>query len=302
VSVKAFIDRTAIRVASTLARNVRYFAEGVESRPLAELAPQVSIDLPDITGEGFYQAVGHCGDTEIQPALLVRRWQGWDAPLVMYHHGAAEGGWTFSFDRIFRRRALDSLSVNVVAICATSSQTNREFYTQIRTLAGYTALIAGSAAVAEAMVARHRSRSSAPVVLSGVSLGGVVSCLHAACFGTADGYAPLYAGPNLAEVFIASAYGPMCDESARTRHSDAIRRTLDFGPAFSAGPVERVFPVLGRFDSYFNLQTQSAYYRPENLTVTDQSHSSGATAFGFLRRHILETLEGAKHHVVTDRS
>lgn len=300
MNINAFMDGVGMAVGSTLAKNVRYFSDGVASRPLVELPALVDVEVPDITSEGLIEVAGAVDGADINPAILVQRWIGPQAPLVIYHHGAAEGGFTFSFNRTLRHRSVQG--ANVVAVRAPSSGTNREFYERIRTLRGYTSLIAGSVALVERVIGRFRTVSDCPVLVTGISLGGVVSCLHSRVFGTADMWMPLYAGPDLGEVFVSSAYSRMTDETAKREHADAIRSTLSFGTEFMAGPTDRVFPVLGRHDRYFEFQKQAGYYRPENRTVTELSHSTGSTKFAFLRSRIMERIGAEQHHVSTGRA
>jgi len=59
----------------------------------------------------------------------------------------------------------------------------------------------------DTLVNRLLERGSAPVTVSGISLGGWATNLHAACYGSAHRYLSLLAGAALDDLFLESSYG-----------------------------------------------------------------------------------------------
>jgi pimeloyl-ACP methyl ester carboxylesterase len=205
-----------------------------------------------------------------------------DAPLVIYHHGAAEGGYLFSFKGLFRRKSFTDSGMNLMAVKAPWCRNNKQFFSCISSLSRYTAMLASSAALIEMIIREHRTISSGPVIVTGMSLGGVVSCLHAALYGSADRYIPILAGPLVGDLFIDSGYAVMTSPEARRTRERHIREVLNFGDEYRAANPNHVYPILGRYDRIFPLAKQLPFFDASNYTIIDKGHSTGASSLAML--------------------
>ena len=292
MNIHSVIDERSLKTAAGLKKNLRYFSEDTDSKRLVDLTASTDIRIPPITGEGYLQAEGSCNGVSLDPGFLVYRWTGPEAPLVIYHHGAAEGTFDFGFKRIFGKRPFNKAEVNLIAVKGPFCGSNEEFFEHITSLKDYTALMNGSAVTVEGIINEFRLISERPVTLCGTSLGGMITCLHALAFGSADAYLPLYAGPEAGEVFINSAYSVMTDTSAKQEHADTLRHVLNFGKEFREAGRTNVFPALGKYDRIFDLDLHSAFYRPDTVTVFNRGHSTGASSAGQLADYIHTRMAG----------
>lgn len=280
-------DVASLKAAAFMARKMRYFSESVDSSRLTKLPASAIMNIQDFSGKGQYEAEGTVGGRKIKPAFTVDRWFGFDAPLIIYHHGAAEGRCDFSYRKIFNSKAMKALRANTIFVTGPFCRTNGEFIKNIRSLERYTSIIAGSAALVEEIIRHFRRNSSMEIIVTGTSLGGAVSLLHKLAYDSADLWLPLYAGPNLGHVFTESAYSVICERKARENEAKTIREVLDFGDEFSlAKNRKNVFPLLGRHDMIFYRDIQAGFFEERNITLTEKGHSTGATSFNELSKYI----------------
>ena len=292
MNIHSLIDEQSLKVVAGLKKNLRYFSEDTDSKRLVDLPAETHISIPTITKEGYLQAEGTCDGVSLDPGFLIYRWVGPEAPLVIYHHGAAEGKFDFGFKRIFRKTIFRTSNINLIAVKGPFCGSNIEFFRHIPSLKRYTALVSGSVVTVEEIISFFRGISDRAVTLSGTSLGGMVACLHALAFGSADMYLPLYAGPEAGEIFINSAYSVMTDDTAKKEHADTLRHVLNFGREFRETGRLNVFPALGKYDRIFDFDLHSAFFQPKTVTVFDKGHSTGGSASGQLADYIYTRMAG----------
>lgn len=290
MNIHSRIDTSSLKLAASLRKNLRYFSEAVSSRPVVELAEAASIQDHGFPALGYSEYRCQVGSLVTDPGVLYRQKGSKKAPLVIYHHGAAEGKYTYSFDKLFGRKSFKDTDVKLMAIKAPWCRNNKEFFSCISSLERYTAMIASSVALIEMLITEHRKRSASPVIVTGMSLGGLVSCLHATVYGSADRYIPILAGPQVGDLFIDSAYAVMTDEKAKKEKPKSIREALNFGEEFLASGRQNVYPVLGRYDRIFLLESQLPYYDQSHCTIIDKGHSSGATSVAILSSILYDTI------------
>ena len=96
-----FVDNYSMSIAGALIKK-KYFSEGVESRKIKEWLDHVQLDFPKINGEGYYKIKVQYDGVTNEAAFRIEQWKGIQYPTIIYHHGAAEGGYDFSFNRILK--------------------------------------------------------------------------------------------------------------------------------------------------------------------------------------------------------
>lgn len=282
MNIHGIIDIIALSISSLAVRKSKYFREGIESATIAEHLDNISVNLPEITGKGLYEFKAKSLVGDLETAVKVARWKGTNYPTIIFHHGAAEDPFDYSFNHIFPLKESD-IPANLIAIQAPFCKSFKDFLTGIKTLENYVAMLAVSTKIVEELV----KLCSGKTIISGVSLGGFVTNLHHTYFDTADYYKPLFAGSEIAEALLDSAYDKMAAPIAK-ENSDKIRQILNFGDEFSKLDNSNVYPLLGKYDQVIKLETQKRGYLEDHLVLADKGHLTGSTSFKLLREHILK--------------
>jgi alpha-beta hydrolase superfamily lysophospholipase len=297
VDVHGLVDLSAVRLGALVTRGERVFGRSVESPPLVDVADNATADvdgLDTVTSEERTVVV----DTPVgafEAASLTWQWLGPTHPTIVYHHGGGER--PFENGRLglntFRRLFVEaerSVPANVVAIRAPyHDRPTREYLRAMGDLENFVGMVAAAVGLVEAVIDYLVDRTDAPVVVSGVSLGGFVTTLHRARFDTADRYVPILAGAALGELFVSAAYRRLTARSARRRPT-RLRATLDFETAFTEVETENCAPLLARYDRIVEYDAQRPTYRGIPVSVMNRGHLTGALATGALRRFILDAL------------
>ena len=287
MSLHKFIDNLGITVGGTLINN-RYFSAGVDSKRVKDLLTEVELDLPKIKEEGYYPFnVKHEG-VSYEAAFRIEQWKGGQYPTIIYHHGAAEGSYDFSFNRILAKNKND-IGANLIAIQALFNHNNKEFLESIAYLSNYTLMLAASVLTVEHLIRQVKMISDNRVIVTGLSLGGFVTNLHFAYYNTADIYKPILAGARLGEVFLDSAYAKMTADKAKA-DPEKLRTILNFEDDIRNLDQKNIFPLLAEYDQLVKYDTNSVDFNSEQISQMPYGHSTGATKFSLLRKHILKGL------------
>lgn len=304
MNLHASIDDLTVGVASVMLGDRRFFADSLESPPLVDAAAGAEAGISGIereTGEGSDPGPIQTVDVETQMGeyrawYRVEKWVGTDYPAVIFHHGSGEDPFASgplgvsSVQRIFDDS--DEIPANVLVVRAPyHDRSARAYIGEMGALADFVGMLAASTAVVEGLVDDLHESGTPAVVISGISLGGWVTNLHRAVHGTAERYAPIFAGDRLAEVFASSAYRRVTAAEARDQ-PDRLRAVLDFEDAFEDAEAQ-VKGLLARHDRIVEFDVQKEAYGPEELVTMNEGHVTGALAAGWHRIHIEKALREA---------
>jgi len=195
----------------------------------------------------------------LRPALRVLRAGPPDAPLLLFHHGAGEVPTDTCVGELL---AAGELPARVVLLRAVGHASCRGYAAQMRDAEGALLMLLSSAA---AMEAARRSWNG-PALLTGISLGGMISLLHARLYGETvmrDApcvWAPIAAGPDFDVVARRAAFARLVDR--RTRRLDSVEQLIDLPyRRLPSALGERIRPLLGLWDLVQPLRPQIAAYR-----------------------------------------
>lgn len=108
-------------------------------------------------------------------------------------------------------------------------------------LSNFSAMVAVSTLLIEGLVSQLKMQSGQAVLLTGVSLGGLVVNLHRTHYNSANAYVPMLAGASPAEIFLQSQYRKITAKHALT-HADKLRSVLNFEKDFKNKTAECVPP------------------------------------------------------------
>lgn len=285
------VDVGTVTLSSLLLRNSKFFARSLESPAIGDVVvgAEVQEDGPPVFSEQDVQTVSV--ETSVgayEASYLPWQWRGQDQPTLLYHHGSGER--PFDFDRFssnsFRRLfAVPEVSFpgNLIVLRAPFHDQSSWSYAQsMGTLGDFVGMLAASTALTETLQDRLISSGSPAVTVAGISLGGWVTNLHRTFFGSADRYAPIFAGAGLGEMFVSSVYRRMTGSLAR-ENPQRLRRVLDFEEAFHKVENDDCSPLLARYDRIIEFDRQKASYSGMDVSVIDKGHMTGSLATDLLR-------------------
>lgn len=289
------IDLATVSASALALRDDKFFSRSLASPRLGETIADASIDLNTVETDGKRDVVVETPAGRCKSAYLAWKWYGDDAPTLIFHHGSGENPFEFgrfssnTFRRLFATTAWD-VPVNLIAVRAPFHDRSSTAYARsMGDLAAFVGMCASSTVLVNALTEALRERGSPEVVVSGISLGGWVTNLHRAFFGTATRYVPIFAGASLGEMFATSAYRKMTGELARA-NPDRLREKLDFDRAFVENTTDDCSPLLARYDQIIELEAQQHCYNRVHQTVIEKGHITGSLATSLLREHIRDTI------------
>jgi len=286
--MQKWVDRAGIAIGALTTKKYRYFSDNIDSPRVSEIMESLDMQLPEITGEGYYPFRINWEEKKLEGAYFVEQWLSDNHPAIIYHHGAAEGSYDFSFKRIIASRKKE-IQGNLIAIQAPYNQSNKEFLESIRDIANYTSMLATSVMIIDGLIEQLRKRGCPKTLVTGLSLGGFVTNLHFAYRNTADEYRPIFAGGKMSDAFLYSAYSRITAPYAKD-HPNALEGILDFEKDMKRKDQHKLFPMLGEQDQIVRLEVQKNSYPSAEIRTVPYGHATGSIRFGMLREYILEGL------------
>ena len=288
MNIHKLLDNLTITISAPLLARSRYFRQSVQSQAMDEHLAAIRLELPPIDGEGVYELPAQSLVGELDPAFRISQWLGAGYPTIIFHHGTNENPYDRSFKSIFPRHKVE-IPANLIVVRAPFNTSLKAFTAAINQLANYAAMMAASVRLIDELVGYCQEQGSAPVLVSGISLGGFVTNLHYTYCGRADAYAPLLAGAAMDSVFLDSIYRKLVAASDEADKA-TIRRVLNFEAAYAQASGQKAFPLLGRYDQYIRYERQKGCYGNRPITLLEKGHVTAALAYAPLRQHIMEAM------------
>ena len=286
-----FFDHLTASVASFSTGKNKFFFESIESAGYEEHLKNLSLTVPQLN-EGIHEVEANTLVGELDPAFYVARWKGKQYPTIIYHHGNNERPFDFSrfaknsFKNIFCD-AKTPTEANLIAIRAPFHNDSLKSYQKVvGHLSNFVAMLSTSVKLIEHIIQQLKKEAEAPVLVSGISLGGWVTNLHRSYYNTADAYIPLLAGAALDHLFTDSIYRKMGGRIARENPAK-IREILNFEEDFQKIKDDNVFPLLGQYDQFIQYERQRKSYKTDNIKVLKTGHVTSFLSGKELRNHIL---------------
>lgn len=289
------IDRLHVAVLRHIVPPV--FRHGIDSPTLHEHLAAVQLTLPALTAARHYTVLASTLVGEVGAGFQVRWGPQPDLPVLVYHHGVAE----MPYDKSFRGICRGALTAqaHLVAVRAPFHRHWFELRSGLSSMPHFLALCAVAVQLGEAVrlaLLAHGARGSLVV---GTSLGGFLALLHHLILGTADGYVPLLAGPDIAHVLLSTHFRHFLAPQALA-HPTTLQGLLDFRQSFKASATRRVLPLLARYDVDMPYAHHAACYAASNVPIMtiERGHITGSLAFATLRAHVLTCLQTLCHTAV----
>src|SRR6266446_10413522 len=272
----------------------RVFRHGVDSPPLSAHLAAVQLNLPALTATRHYTVTARTLVGELTAGFQVRWGPQPDLPVLIYHHGIAEIPYDKSFRGIFRGSLPGQ--AHLVAVRAPFHRTWLDLLPGLGSIQHFLAMCAVAMQLGEAVRQALLARGARGSVVVGTSLGGFLALLHHLMLGTADGYVPLLAGPDLAHVMLGTHYRHFLAPQALA-HATALQELLDLRQDFQASDTRRVLPLLARYDQDMLYVHHATCYAASAVPVvtSPRGHITGALSFAVLRAHVLACLQTLLH-------
>jgi hypothetical protein len=294
VNRHAMLDRITIPVTQVFLGGYKLFGESHDSPGFAEHLTGIESHLPERLTPGAHEVAARTARGQLDPGFFVARWLGAGYPTILYHHGNNER--PFDFGRFsknsFKRVLLDAghqIPASIIGIRAPWHRSIRQYMRAMAHLSNFTGMMAVSAWLIEGLIDRVREQGAEPVTVSGFSLGGWITNLHRAMYGTADVYVPMAAGTALDDTVLDSIWGRTVSATLQ-QDPVPVRQALNFEREFAARPQRNVFPLLGRYDQYIRHDVQTHAYGVHPVRTLDKGHITLLADAPTLREHLLAHL------------
>jgi hypothetical protein len=293
-----FYDLLAVHAGAWFSGKKKYFAKGIESPGFQELLSVVHLTMPDVMSEGTYELDATSPDGDVDPAFRVEKWVGAEYPTIIYHHGNNERPFDYrktaknSFFNIIVKEK-EQFKANLINVRAPfHNDSLKSYQNKLVYLHKFMTMIAMSVKLIELIRAHINTLGNAPVIVSGISLGGFVTNLHRTYYNSAAFYVPLLAGTYMGELFLQSKYKKLTSAKA-LQSPDKIRHLLNFDGDYKKQTEANVFPLLARHDQYVEYDIQKLSYDGNPVQTINAGHVTGALNFNVLREHLLSVLDSA---------
>jgi hypothetical protein len=289
-------DKLTVTIASATVG--KFFSESIESAGYREFLEDITVSVNSLE-EGIHETEAKTPVGKIDPAYYVAQWKGKGYPTIIYHHGNNERPFDFSrfAKNSFKNIFMDSkepIDANLIAIRAPFHNASlKDYQKKIKHLSNFVGMLSVSVKLVEEIIHRLKDQGIAPVLVSGISLGGWITNLHRTYYNTADVYVPLLAGAALDHLFTDSGYRKMGGRIAR-ENPEKIKETLNFEEDFQKVKDDNVFPLLGSYDQFIQYERQKKSYTTENIKVLESGHVTSFLLAQELRKHILSVMQKIK--------
>jgi hypothetical protein len=291
-----FVDRLSIHIASLMTGRRKFFSKNLQAHSFEEHLHHIDLRVPELIQEGEFELKASTFSGELDPAIKIVQWLGYDFPTIIFHHGNNERPFDFrsdaknTFYQIFMRWPR-RIPANLILVRAPFHNGKlRNYQDKMTDLNNFMAMLAVSVRVIEGIVKQFRRRSQKAVLVAGISLGGWTTNLHRAYFNTAQAYIPIMAGAKLGEVFVSSPYRKLSGKNV-LKNPERVREKLNFLNTFRKVTSSNLFPLLARHDQYIEYYVQKPAYNGFPLRTIDTGHITGAMQSYLSREHILEVLQ-----------
>ena len=266
------------------------FRHGTDSPALSAHLAAVRLTLPALTTTRHYTVLAHTLIGEVAAGFQVRWGPQPELPVIVYHHGIAEMPYDKSFRGIFRGPLPEQ--AHLVAVRAPFHRTWIDLLSGLGSLQHFLTMCAVAVQLGEGVrqaLLTHGARGS---VVVGTSLGGFLALVHHLTFGTADGYVPLLAGPDLAHVMLCTHYHRFLASEALA-HPAILQDLLDLRQALQASDTRRILPLLAQYDQDMLYDHHAACYVASGIPIVTiaRGHITGSLAFAALRAHVLACVQ-----------
>ena len=275
------VDIFFLKLSGLLMGRRKFFHKGVESMPLGDVIRKSEVEGEISLTTGKHTIYVHTPYGILKVGYFVMKTPRDGMPTIIYHHGSGEYPCYSSFSRIVG----PIKGVGAIGVCAPFHERYGGLIRAGATLSTYTAMVAASTVLVDAIVKRIKGNMHSKVIVSGLSLGGFVSVFHSAFFSGADVYVPLLGGAYLGSALVDSYYRYLV--SGPDKINSVVKSVLDVDIPLSA---ENIYSLFGLYDGIVMPEVQTPPFKEDHISYIPHGHIMGSMAYSLLRNHILHHL------------
>lgn len=214
-----------------------------------------------------------------------------DAPLLLYHHGICVVPYYALGRPLIRPRT--AFDAHIVMLQAPF---HRWWFDPLRnglaTVHHAYQMLIGSVRMMQMVHDFYQQVGSEYTVVTGVSLGGIISFLFQSLFDEpARAIVPLIASPNMAQVFWDAA---QLVKRPLSLSRQQMTDLFDFTPYFEQCDGACFHPLLASDDQFFTVASHLPILQHTHVKVLPASHVTFARKIPLIRQHLLTVLEQCK--------
>ncbi|KKU46353.1 MAG: hypothetical protein UX62_C0014G0005 [Microgenomates group bacterium GW2011_GWA2_46_7] len=232
--------------------------------PFKQIADEMQVDLVTINNP-WELITDYHGEKRVTKIYTLKEFDT-QKPTLIFHHGASQTNPIGHLKLVFGKDVYQKY--NVYAIHAQNHSTKSDYiHNSVDSFLHHQQTFAGSVLAIEEIYKYHHSRSAMPLIVTGTSMGGIVSSLHAFYFGSADLYFPIVAYPNVGEIFLGKAYKSAVQGWDNKRQNSAYLDSFDI-VKFDHSLLNKVFPILGSHDQVVSYEKAHQFWQEKGFHVT----------------------------------
>lgn len=210
-------------------------------------------------------------------------------PSFVYHHGLGEIYDPLELNIIFDKSFLRKF--NVFTIKTSHHETASEVIDSfLNSLTNTASGMAASYLAVDKIIELHRSLAVTPVIVCGVSMGGMVSSLHYFLKNSADYYFPLAAHPDFSKVFLDPRYKNVIPKQDLFRKNPSFVNCFKIPSKFLERPKSKIFPILGTYDLTVKYEDALDWWKDYSVLSLETGHSSIFIKKSQIQKYILSKL------------
>jgi hypothetical protein len=211
-------------------------------------------------------------------------------PSIAIHHGAGETNHNI-FLKFFGTKSYFDI-FNVFFIKASHHASKRDYLENcMDTFDHWTETYVGSVLAVEETRKYCKDNGGKKFIVTGVSMGGIVSSLHYYYFGSANFYFPIVAYPNVGEIFLDKGYITVGSKRKKRIGNISYKRAFVIPEEIRyKRNKDNIKIYLGRYDEVVSYKKSIQFWEGYNVKTFNAGHPTIAFYLPSIRKDIIEII------------
>jgi hypothetical protein len=137
----------------------------------------------------------------------------------------------------------------------------------------------------------HNSLSKKPIIVTGFSLGGIVTSLHYFYFNTAHYYFPIIAYPDLSNIILDKNNKEFIYNYDLLEKNKSIRESFKIPSQLKDKPKDKIFPILAEADELVRFKKARKFWKDYEVKTLNIGHFSIFMKRKEIREYILSKID-----------
>ena len=148
-------------------------------------------------------------------------------------------------------------------------------------------MVCGSVLAVNEIVDFHRNNSNKDIVVTGVSLGGVITSLHYFYFCSANYYFPIIAYPDFGEILLSKNLKEFIANFELLKRNKSIIKSYRIPKRLEKKPQEKILPILAKEDELISYAKARKFWKGYSTKTLDIGHNTIVIKTDEIRKTIL---------------